>query len=311
MLKTRRALFGQLGSLALVGGAAWLFRDQILWRAPEVRFTGAEPSSGWLPFASRRSHAATVRIGVDGRMVRALVDSGAQYSVIDEAFAAELGLPGAFAAPLIAYGVAGRPQLGRAVSLNVQIGNLALPQLRAAVLDLGPIANAPGLRAPVVIGQDVLNELVADIDFPARRLRFVDPGAYAHPDGAVAAPARRKGRALLAEVVVEGARLEPTLDTGASSPLVLASDVAEKAGLLNGRAVRPASSLVLGGVAAGRMVTVETLAFGGEVLRNVPVHIYERQPMPGFPSGLLGVGALRRFRAVLDHAGGRLHLVRR
>ena len=67
---------------------------------------------------------------------------------------------------------------------------------------------------------------------------------------------------------------------------------------------------VLGGVAMGRMVTVSTLAFGGEVMRDVQVQIYQRQPMPGFPSGLLGVGALRRFRAVLDHGRGQLHLVR-
>jgi predicted aspartyl protease len=162
----------------------------------------------------------------------------------------------------------------------------------------------------LVLGQDLLGVVVADIDFPGRRLRFVGPDAYAPPSGALAAPARRKGRALLAQVEVEGARLEPTLDTGASSPLVLASDVAEAAGLLSNRLVEPARSLVLGGVAEGRLVRVETLAFGGEVLRNVPVHIYERQPMPGFPSGLLGIGALRRFRAGLDHAGGRLHLTR-
>jgi predicted aspartyl protease len=152
---------------------------------------------------------------------------------------------------------------------------------------------------------------VADIDFPRRRVRFVAPEAYAAPAGAFAVPARRKGRALLAQVRVEGAALEPVLDTGASSALVLAHDVAEEAGLLSGREIRPTQSLVLGGVAAGRMVTVRTLDFGGEVLRDVPVHIYRRQPMPGFPGSLLGVGALRRFRAVLDHGRGELHLVRR
>lgn len=293
-----------------MGGAAFLLRDQILWRRPEPQFTAGDGSSGWLAFAGRRGPAVVVEASVNGRPVRALVDSGAQYSVIDAAFAAKLGLPGAFAAPMIAYGVGGKPQLGRGVSLDVGVGALALPGMRAAVLDLGPIAGGLGLSVPFVLGQDLLSEVVADIDFPSRRVRFVHPDAYQTPPGAFAVPARRKGRALLAQVSVEGAPLEPVLDTGASSALVLAHDVAEEAGLLSGREVRPASSLVLGGVAMGRMVTVSTLAFGGEVMRDVQVQIYQRQPMPGFPSGLLGVGALRRFRAVLDHGRGQLHLVR-
>jgi predicted aspartyl protease len=309
-LRTRRSILGQVGSLAVAGGAAWLLRDQILWPRPQPQFAGDGTSSGWLDFQGPRGPAVTVAASVNGRPVRALLDSGAQYSVIDTAFAAQLGLPGAFAAPMIAYGVGGRPQLGRGVGLDVTAGDLALPALRAAVLDLGPISGALGLSVPLVLGQDLLNEVVADIDFPRRRVRLVAREAFAPPADAFAVPARRKGRALLAKVSVEGASLEPVLDTGASSALVLAHDVAEAAGLLSGREVRPTRSLVLGGVAAGRMVTVRTLAFGGEILRDVPVHIYRRQPMPGFPGGLLGVGALRRFRAVLDHGGGRLHLVR-
>lgn len=292
----------------MVGGAAFLFRDQILWRRPEPQFA-ADGSSGWLAFAGRRSPAATIDVQVNGRAVRALIDSGAQYSVIDTALAAQLGLPGAFAAPMIAYGVGGKPQLGRGVSLDVTAGGLVLPQMRAAVLDLGPISGGLGLSVPLVLGQDLLNEVVADIDFPGRRIRFVQPQAFTAPPGAFTAPARRKGRALLVQVAVEGASLEPVLDTGASSTLVLADDVAEAAGLLSGREVRPTRSLVLGGVAAGRLVTVRTLAFGGQVLRDVPVHIYKRQPMPGFPGGLLGVGALDRYRTVIDLGAGRLSLV--
>ncbi|MDD3836964.1 MAG: retropepsin-like aspartic protease [Phenylobacterium sp.] len=311
-LRTRRSILGQFGALGIAGGAAFLLRDQILWPDPEPRLeANGGSSSGWLSFIGRPgAPAVMVLTEVNGRPVRALLDSGAQYSVIDKALAAELGLPHAFAAPMIAYGVGGKPQLGRGVTLAVRAGALTLPALRAAVLDLGPISGGLGLSVPLVLGQDVLSTLVADIDFPRRRVRFLTPEAYEPPQGAFAVPARRKGRALLARVDVEGASLEPVLDTGASSALVLAHDVAEDAGLLSGREVRPARSLVLGGIAAGRMVTVRTLAFGGEVLRDVPVHIYKRQPMPGFPSGLLGVGALSRFRAVLDHHGGRLHLVR-
>ena len=293
----------------MLGGGVWLFREHVLWPAPTVAFAGAEPSSGWLPFGSRRTGALVlVEAEVAGERVGALLDSGAEYSVLDAAFADRLDLRSAFDPPMVAYGVGGAPQLARGARADVRVGDLRLQGLSTAVLSLGPITQATGRPTPLILGQDVLQALVADIDFPNRRVRLHDPAAFPPPPGAVAAPVRREGRALLAQVAVEGHAVEALVDTGSSSLLALTHETAQAAGLLDGRAVQSGQSVVLGGVVQGGAVQAARFSFAGRELVDVEVTLFPSHPVPGFPKGLLGVEAFRRDRVILDHKRGRLWL---
>jgi hypothetical protein len=69
-----------------------------------------------------RAVTPTVEVTVNGTPVRALVDSGAQYSVIDRSLVQTLGLTDVFNIPMVAYGVGGEPQMGRGAALNVEVG---------------------------------------------------------------------------------------------------------------------------------------------------------------------------------------------
>jgi len=112
----------------------------------------------------------------------------------------------------------------------------------------------------------------------------------------------------MVEVVLEGAALEVLVDTGASSALALTADVAEAAGLMDGRPARAGSAIVLGGVAEGRIVRARGLVLAGRRLDGIDVHVFPKPPLPGFPNGLLGVEALEGFRVLLDLGGGRMLL---
>lgn len=52
----------------------------------------------------------------------------------------------------------------------------------------------------------------------------------------------------------------------------------------------------------------ESLAFGGRTLRRAPVAVYARSSVSLIPRALLGSGALRRSRALLDLGASRLEL---
>ena len=308
-MTTRRSL---LINLAVLGGGAalvWYARDHIIWSAPQTKFA-PNGSSGWLPFTRRSGPLPALRVAVNGHSVTALLDSGAQYSVIDRAFADEMKLPQSFA-PLLAVGVGGETQLGRGATVDVKAGGLTLSRLKAGVLDIGPLADRKkGLGAPLVLGQDVLRQVVADIDYPNRRLMLAAPTAHAMPPGAKPVQVKSRGRALATQLWVNGHAVEVVIDTGASMVLALAHDVAETAGLLTKARPRHGSSLVLGGELAGEMVTAQQIAFGGAVLYDVDVLLYPPQRMPGFPKGLLGSGALKRLRVIIDQGKG-LSFVRR
>jgi predicted aspartyl protease len=308
-LISRRSFLSQIGLVAAASAAGWWLRDRFLWPAPRVVFTEGADGSGWLAFSSPDRGMAIVEARLGGVPVQALVDSGAQSSVIDRGLARRLGLPIAAAGPVIvAFGVSGGAQLGRAATFSLQLGALSLQGLRAATLDLASVSRASGRTFSLVLGQDALHALVADFDFPHSRVAFHDPAAYRLPAGAAPVEVRMQGREMLVPVDVEGARLEVVLDTGASAALALSSETARAAGLLSGRPVGSAPSVTFGGLVQDRMIRVKAFTFAGRTRLDVPLQVYE--PSGGrAPGGLLGVEALKDLRMILDAGRGRLHLV--
>jgi predicted aspartyl protease len=261
------------------------------------------------PFAGPDQGVVIVEGRVAGEPVRVLIDSGAQSSVIDRGLAEKLKLPlTAFGPVVVAFGVSGSPQLGRSAILDIDFGPTRFEGLRAAVLELAPISAASQRAFGLIIGQDALRTVVADLDFPGRRIAFHDPDAYTLPPGARPIPARTEGRELLVPVTVESRPMELVFDTGASGALALSRQVAEEHGLLAGRPLEWADSVTFGGVSRDRVIRVATMTFAGEVYPNVLVHIYEPSQGARLPKGLLGAEAFDRFRVIVDLKRGRLHL---
>lgn len=303
----RRSLLIRLGLIAGGVGAGWWLKDNVLWRGPDLRF-GTDGSTGWMPFATDRTLTPTIDLMLDGRPIRALVDSGAQYSVIDRAAFAALGREPGFDMPLVAYGLGGQPQLGRGATLDLVLPGLTVSGLRTAILDLGPLAAAEGLSTPLILGRDLLEALILDIDVAGRRLRLVSSDTHVLPPQVSSVPVRRVSGALMAEMTVEGAVIEALVDTGASSLLALGRETASAAGLLDGRPQQAGSSLVLGGSLSAQVVEARTVTLGDQIYRGVSTAIFEDVRAPGFPKALLGMGAFEGRRMVLDLGGGTLHV---
>ena len=315
----RRAFLARAGLLAAGVGGAWWLREHVVWRRPDVSFVSGG-TTGWLPYAEPRANLPTVMTTIAGIPVRALIDSGAQYSVIDRGLldalkhevtgAAAQALDARFKMPLLAYGVGGQPQLGEGTTLDIQVGGLTLGALRTAILQLGPLALREGLSVQLILGQDVLGETVLDLDTDDRRLALSRPGSHMSEAGVAPIEVRRDGDALAVETTVEGAVIEAVVDTGASALLTLSQSAAQSAGLFDGRPVREGSSIVLGGAMASQVIEARTLTFGDQLFRGVDLPIYPDVRVPGFPRALLGMEAFAGQRVMLDLGGGRLSMSR-
>lgn len=306
----RRSLLIRATGLAAVVGAAWWARETLLWPRPTLTFaeTGATP---WLAYA-RSSLVPTVRVRLGGREVVALIDSGAQYSVIDRALVATLPATGRslFDMPLVAYGVGGGAQVGRGTTLAVELPGLAIRGLRAAILDLGPLASEEGLQTPLILGQDVLGAAVLALDPQRRHARLVQREAFDLPPDLSPATVRRRGGAMTTDVSVEGSAVEAVVDTGASALLGLSREAANGAGLLDGRPQGIGVSLVLGGALRSATVEARTVTFADHLYRRVPVGVFDQPPLPNFPGGLVGMAAFEGRRMAMDLGSGTLFVSR-
>lgn len=291
------------------GGAGFLLlREQVAWPTPKVDFARGD-RSGWLPLPAD-GPLISLPARVRGAAVRAIIDSGAQYSAIDSGLAEKLGLPAATPLPLVAFGVSGAATVSRAVTADVDLGAFALRGLRVATLDLHPLSGLTRQPFSLLLGRDFLRAVTLEADLPERRIAVFGPGAWTRPPGARAVPGRLQSGGLMVEVRIERApAVEVMLDTGATGGLALSENAARAAGLLDGRPLRTSPSVTLGGVTQDGMVQARRVAFAGEVVRDLEVQIYRPAANAPVPNGLLGLGVLERFRLALDLAGGRLLLI--
>lgn len=297
------------GFAAVAGGAAvFALRDR--WPHDlDIRFAdrGRTP---WLPLTPGRG-LVEIEAQVNGRKVRAVVDTGAQLSAIDRTLAETLGLPRTMAAPILAYGVSGAPSLTHTVTLDLALPGLAAPRVRAAALDLVGLSSAHGGAFELLIGRNILRELILEVDFPLDRVRFLAPSAYRPPiDGREIRLTRHAGGAPTLPVSIEGHPPLPLLlDTGASGWIALSEGAAERLGLLAaGRRITQAPAVSLGGVRLDRVTQASHVRLGELSLQHVPVQIYAPALRVGAPTGLVGASALQGLRVAVDLGGGRIVL---
>lgn len=306
----RRSFLIRATGLAAVVGGAWWARETLLWPRPSLTF-GEAGATSWLPYA-RSGAVPTVQVRLGGRDVVALIDSGAQYSVIDRALFAELPSAGrsVFDMPLVAYGVGGRAQVGRGTTLSVDLPGLAVRGLRAAILDLGPLASQEGLETPLILGQDVLGEAVLALDPGRGHARLIHAGAFVRPPDLAPVAVKREEGGLTTDVSVEGSEVTAVVDTGASAILGLSREAATAAGLMDGRPQGSGVSLVLGGAMRSTTVEARTVTIADHLYRRVRVGVFDQPPLPNFPGGLVGMEAFAGRRVAMDLAAGALFVSR-
>ncbi|MHC3127966.1 hypothetical protein OB03_12085 [Brevundimonas sp. GN22] len=288
-----------------VGAGYWL-KDQFVWGRPKLTFEGAEV---WHPLLQTIADVPVIDVQIDGRPVRALIDSGAQYSVLDQALGQRLSRT-PFNMPVVAYGVGGQPQVGRGMTIEVALPGVRVTKLKTALLDLGPLARDAALGVGLIIGRDLMREAVIELDWERKRVRFSDPSAWRPVPELWAVPVELSGDAMAAIVSVEGRPLKAVVDTGASSLLSMTEPSAQALGLNDGRAAEAGTSLVLGGVTQARWVRVASVALGEEQWRDARVAVFPASNLPGYPDALLGMAAFKDKKLALNLGQNQLYLSR-
>jgi predicted aspartyl protease len=249
-----------------------------------------------LPFLAAGPNQVRVDLGTPGaRPLPLLLDTGAFHSFASAGAARALGIPlrrdkqGAYRR---------HTRLGRDVELYVDTRRGDTSETSEGDYAL---AGAP-----------FLSRYVLELDFPGRRVRFLDPERYRVPDPdplAVVLPLRRPADRPVVEIEVGGARVPALLATGAPGTLILPGGWAQAAGDSVRSDAAASAALALPPGSGGMEAAVAArVALGSFEETEVPILVAPRGLWDAGPrsEALLGVDFLKRFVLRIDYPRARV-----
>jgi hypothetical protein len=297
------ALFFAFG-MAGIGNAA----DAALGQAPS--FKDGTSSSGWIDFDFQDGKRIFIPAKINGHDAEVLLATGLPIPDIDKTFATSLGLPIKEAPPT---GSSGKKPTESITSLQIQIGNLTLPNTGAAVIDFTSLAKRIGHPLPVLLGDAAFGTLVVDIDFARHRIAFRDPAAQTKPAGSVEVPLIRAENEHLVPVSIEGApAAQFELGLGNSGEMLIYQSYYDAHKLLAGRTTSKRQAAGTGGFVIEDVACLHKAEFAGVTFSDMPAAFIPAS-VAGTASdviaGDLGLPVLTRFRLIIDYPHDRLYAI--
>jgi hypothetical protein len=269
-----------------------------------VAFKDGAASTGWIDFDFQDGKRIFIPAKVNGHDAEVLLATGLPTPDIDKTFAASIGLP-------LTQARDGKKVAEAISDLQIQIGNLTLPNTRASVVDFGPLAKHIGHPLPLLLGDAAFGNLVVDIDFAHHRIAFRDPSSQLKPTGAVEVPLTRAENEHLVPVSIEGAPpAEFELGLGNSSEILVYQPYYESHKLLENRRLSKRQAAGSGGFVIETVATLHHAEFAGVTFANMPAAFIPTSiagTTSTLISGDIGLPVLTRFRLVIDYPHDRLY----
>lgn len=255
----------------------------------------------WIPFRIDRLGLIEIEVQVNGQHASAVLDTGATRTTLDRSFATRTGIESreGFRGNGLTDGLFG----GLASGIAIDIGGRRLAVLESAVLDLSGISAALGYRVDIVLGQELFETRLVEIDFPSNRLRLLAPGTELESGTSLhlrAAPDRLR---TLPAVLPGNIAVAAALDLGSNVPLYVDPALAQRHGLLKGLRTSTLASAGAEGIDVGTVAVLPSVTIAGVRLHNLPVQIPQRWRFAS--EVLVGIPILSRFRLGLDFSTSR------
>lgn len=254
-----------------------------------------------IPFQFVLERQIVFPVVVNGNPAEAWLDSGAGMTVLDAGFARELGV--ALGPPIRAHGVAGEVKDVRLANADLRAGDLVLAGRRVVVMDLSGVARVVQRPVQVLLGRDVFDQAVVDIDFERRRVELIPRAEFSPPTGA-AVTLKPSGDLRSIPLVIGGAPTEAILDLGNAGGLLLDQGFVDGHGLLAGRKLSTELGVGADGAREEIQTALDRVELGGVSFDAVPAVV--AQGLSSRAPANVGLQVLSRFHLTIDFAGDRL-----
>lgn len=276
-------------------------------------FAGGAKSTGPISFDFFNGTRIYIPAKVKGTAVKVLLDSGADFSVVDKGFADKAGIK--YSGKGVASGAGGETDAYYAEALEMQIGAMTIDNRNVGVIDMSDVSRRLNIPLPFVLGEDVFNQLIVDIDFDKAEIAFHDPDGFTPPPGAVVVPVTAGEGIRSVPISVEGhAPIQVDFDIGNGGNMSLDPGFWQTNRMLEDRPHAKVMAGAVGGAREETVAVVRKVTFAGVDFENVPATFVtpgegrhrvgsDRQP------GNIGLQLLSRFRVITDYPHDRLYLV--
>lgn len=247
-----------------------------------------------------------VDVQVNGKPVSALLDSGAEMTILDDETAVLLGLQPTSTADARGTG-AGTVEATFAEGVSLQAVGVTLVNRTVAILDLDDIAERlVGRELPMILGRDLFDAARLQVEIAGGTIETV--GVDETPPGVRLELTTRDGIENIPASVEGHAPVLANFDLGNGSDVLVGRAYAERIGLTAPeRIIDKQSGGGIGGPLNREVVMLESLTVGGVVFRNVRAAID-----PGVSASDLNIGVriLRNFLITTDFAQRQLWLAK-
>lgn len=298
-----------LRPMSLLLGATLVASSAIAQPAPPP---AAAPSASFreqaaLPFDLFRGHRIFFSGSVNGTDTAMMLDSGASATVLDDDFAAKIGLTKGES--ISVQGASGSVPGRSERATTIRVGGMTLNGAEVLVIDLDPVARAIGRPIPVVIGRDAMKASMMTINFPARTIAFTDRSRASAPAGATRIQLQ-DGDHLRSVPITIGANqpIQATLDIGNGGSLMLANAYWKDRPDLASLRFAETQTGGVGGLKTARRVMLPEITFAGQKLTDVPAVLNTDPTALPTSGGNVGIELLKPFVVSIDDTGGVMFL---
>jgi len=246
-----------------------------------------------------------------------ILDTGASTTVISDSRAKQLGLKLEGKEDAITQGGSIEASFVKGVSLT--LSGVEFPKLTLAAIRLSGLEAGLGRRVDGILGYEVFNRFVVEIDYASRIVTFYEPQGYEYSGRGEVIPISVEdntpfvvGR-ITGPKPIEGNFL---IDTGAPGVLNIAGPFAAKHKLLDSvpHTISITSGALLAGRSTGKIGRVKSFQMGSFVIKEPVVNFSqdtegtEGEKADTVYGGLIGGEILRRFKLIVDYSRKRIIL---
>lgn len=247
--------------------------------------------------ALRRGHGGRLflPVRIAGKQVEALLDSAAEMTLVDTAFAKRLGLDGGEAVE--AKGTGAEPAAARIVEgVAVAAAGVDLGRIPVAVIDLSDVSKRlVGRPLQLVLGRELFDAARFEIDIAGGKLQSVTRAF--EPRGTKLALTAANGTETM-PILIEGVRAQAEFDLGNGTHMLVGRAFAQKHGLLKFRAIGSEAGGGIGGRKVRQTLVLKDVTIAGRTFRSVPAAIDDSD---NAADANVGIAQLTAFRITADY----------